>query len=306
MRATPRLQLTKEHAWVVHELGVMFTHKQAVTTRLLTMVRNSLGSATSMAATAAALKDQHVTRFMSLRLAHAHLVKSWRTAALRQLSSDGQVVDVAAIDFGGFDDATGYSGKAPKAPYLVRGGIPRVHQSVCRTQLACSRTQTFSPSSASFQLAVGLADFDRLLPIYRARLMMITGDVLKGDYTFKLAKKVQCEGGTPFDAVYSVMNEYNEVLGSWFLRGKEQNLVRVMHIIACSACFLCAQTTRMRAGGSSVAFVQAVRAVRRAAAHQGAAVPGSVVSATAAAAAFARSSAVSAYGDCGTSSPDGP
>jgi len=59
-------------------------------------------------------------------------------------------------------------------------------------------------------------------------------------------------------------------------------------------------------GGSPEALVRR-GAMRRAAAHQGAAVAGSsTVGASNPAAAVARSSAVSAYGECGNSSPDAP
>ncbi len=48
--------------------------------------------------------------------------------------------------------------------------------------------------------------------------MMINGKVMKGDMSFKLAKKVTCDRGRQFEAVYTLMNEFGQVLGFQFVR----------------------------------------------------------------------------------------
>jgi len=46
--------------------------------------------------------------------------------------------------------------------------------------------------------------------------MMITGSILKGDMSFKMAKKIMADGGGQFDCIYTLMNEYGQILGYWF------------------------------------------------------------------------------------------
>ena len=56
---------------------------------------------------------------------------------------------------------------------------------------------------------------------------MITGEVFRGDMSFKLAKKVLCEGVKYFECTYSLANEFNEIAGTWMCRNKSLNQVYV-------------------------------------------------------------------------------
>jgi hypothetical protein len=75
-------------------------------------------------------------------------------------------------------------------------------------------------ASRVLQLEIALADHVRRREFLTTRLMMGTGDVLRGDMSFKITKKVYCEGSKYFECAYTVMNEFNEVLGTWFCINK--------------------------------------------------------------------------------------
>jgi hypothetical protein len=211
---------------------VLLTYKLGVTTEVLTSVRDALGSGRAMAAVAAGLSEQHMARYMKRRTEYAHMHASLWAGGQQQLSASGGVLGVGALpaQFGDFDDRERYSGKAPTAAYLVRNALRRV-----LLLPACSCLTVAMPHMCHPQTAVVLADSERLAPYYKTRLMMITGDVLKGDHTFKMAGKVHADGGRPYEAVYTLMNEFNQVLGSWLLRSKEHALVRALHRAACVA-----------------------------------------------------------------------
>ena len=56
----------------------------------------------------------------------------------------------------------------------------------------------------------------------RKSIQRVGGKYLRGDHSFKLVKKMVVEGERPFVAIYSVMNEYSEIVGYWFCRTKSQ------------------------------------------------------------------------------------
>lgn len=47
----------------------------------------------------------------------------------------------------------------------------------------------------------------------------INGKHLSGDHSFKLTKCDLSDGSKPFSAMYTLMNEYGEVVGWWFTTG---------------------------------------------------------------------------------------
>ena len=73
---------------------------------------------------------------------------------------------------------------------------------------------------ANYLQAVVLAQHKRRRPWLVSRLMMITGAILKGDMSFKMAKKIWADGRGQFESIYTLMNEYGQVLGYWFCRNK--------------------------------------------------------------------------------------
>ena len=60
----------------------------------------------------------------------------------------------------------------------------------------------------------------RRRPFLLTRLMMVTGEVLSGDMSFKVAKRILSNDGKFFECTYTLMNEHNEILGFWFCRSK--------------------------------------------------------------------------------------
>jgi len=81
------------------------------------------------------------------------------------------------------------------------------------------------------QLAIALADHNRRRTFLTNRMMMIMGNVLRGDMSFKLAKKVLIEGQQFFECTYTSSNEFNEILGTWMCRNKSLNQVNILSIL---------------------------------------------------------------------------
>ena len=82
-------------------------------------------------------------------------------------------------NFGKFDDVNGYHGVIPSEEFLKKHYV--------------------SYSAQSYNLK-------------NQFLQTLTGEILKGDHTFKVAKIPTEDGVRPFVAMYSVMNEYQMVL----------------------------------------------------------------------------------------------
>lgn len=47
------------------------------------------------------------------------------------------------------------------------------------------------------------------------RMMQLTGRILKCDHTFKMAKIIKVNGVKPYEALFCIMNENNEIIGFW-------------------------------------------------------------------------------------------
>ena len=149
--------------------------------------------------------EQHRIKYTEARLnyvQHALAVRNKSVASLSTVLAGGS--NEAPPRFGDFDDINGYAGKSPEAPYLI---------------------------------ALALVVHNRLDKFLRTRNMMILGDYLRGDNSFKLAKKIMVDGVRPFLCVYTVMNEYNEVCGSWCCRTSSLDQVRpALHSTYHTAC----------------------------------------------------------------------
>jgi hypothetical protein len=55
----------------------------------------------------------------------------------------------------------------------------------------------------------------------RRRMQMVDGEHLSGDHSFKLAKTIYSDGGKPFAAMYSIMNEFGQVVAWWLTDGTQ-------------------------------------------------------------------------------------
>ena len=75
-----------------------------------------------------------------------------------------------------------------------------------------------------------VADFVRRKRLLMSRVMMVTGEVLSGDMSFKVAKHV-CVGNVKYGATWSVMNEFGELLGVYFCRTKSLHEVVPAHTL---------------------------------------------------------------------------
>ncbi|KAI3639550.1 hypothetical protein MIR68_002244 [Amoeboaphelidium protococcarum] len=79
------------------------------------------------------------------------------------------------------------------------------HQVVPTVQLLIKSYELFSTRNSQIQ---------------RASLMAITGRVLSADHTFKIAKIVKLDHQQLFGACYTIMNEFNMVMGYYFVNSK--------------------------------------------------------------------------------------
>ena len=51
------------------------------------------------------------------------------------------------------------------------------------------------------------------------RMQMIDGEHFSGDHSFKLTKSMLLNGSKIFTAMYTLMNEYGQVVAWWFTTG---------------------------------------------------------------------------------------
>jgi hypothetical protein len=59
-----------------------------------------------------------------------------------------------------------------------------------------------------------------------SRMMGVRGRILKCDHTFKMAKIIKVNRDKPFAALFSVMNEFNEIVGFWLASTKKISELR--------------------------------------------------------------------------------
>ena len=179
-----RTQIALDHPWIARRYPFTFTYKLAVTAAIMQDLRHALGTSVTFEALAKKYREQHHITYTEARLnfvQHALAVRNKNVASLGTVLVGNSTIP----KFGDFDDMNGYAGKSPEGPYLI---------------------------------ALALVVHNRLDKFLRTRNMMILGDYLRGDNSFKLAKKIMADGVRPFLCVYTVMNEYNEVCGSWCCR----------------------------------------------------------------------------------------
>lgn len=94
---------------------------------------------------------------------------------------------VPIADFGNFFDRDGWRGAVPSLPFLTR--TYAIHG---------RKSQNFK----------------------HQHNMGITGDILSGDHTFKIAKVPCSNFERIFDAMFSVMNEFGQIVGYWMVCSK--------------------------------------------------------------------------------------
>lgn len=80
------------------------------------------------------------------------------------------------------------------------------------------RAETELPSLA-YLLEVTVLAMETRHPYYIRKMQMILGRFLSGDHSHKVAKVVLIQGNRVFHGVYTLMNEFGQILGFWFTSG---------------------------------------------------------------------------------------
>ena len=136
-----------------------------------------------------AYRDYYQTRKTALALAVSLKVVNM---TLHETGSNGESIafrvrkEPNSLKFSEFEDAKGYDGGTPGAPFLAN----------CYVQ-----------------------DFLRREPYLRLQRQMIYRKLLKSDHTFYVTKKVFVDNARAFHSMFEVMNEYDEIVTSALMQG---------------------------------------------------------------------------------------
>ena len=175
---------TKDLGFIADQFPAFMTHKRGVSLRLMDVLYTTMGTGTSF--------EQIHT--MCHKMTELRYARQYDAYLSYELANKGETSvfqprgrEFPPQPFSSFDDPAGYSGRVPSASYL---------------------------------LAVALAYHRFRRPTLIRRLMMVTGTILKGDMSFKLAKKIRCDRTGQYVCVFSIMNEHGEVLAYFFCRSK--------------------------------------------------------------------------------------
>jgi hypothetical protein len=101
--------------------------------------------------------------------------------------------EVPLRDFGSFNDRKGYDGWCPKKNFWHR--------------LLRKQTDAFQEQ-------------------WTRELQLIDGTIFKGDHSRKTAKLIRIKGTRIFKSIYTLMNEYHQILGFWFTIGESLDELR--------------------------------------------------------------------------------
>ena len=117
------------HAWLASVLPVVFTHKLAVTTKVLTMARFALGNGISAEKLGALLADLAMEQYTRSRIGCGSALLALKRQGQTTLSPTGGIQQPGATKgrFSEFDDKSGYCGKLLQPSYLVRPGSATGH-----------------------------------------------------------------------------------------------------------------------------------------------------------------------------------
>ena len=66
------------------------------------------------------------------------------------------------------------------------------------------------------------AELERNKDLWTRSMQLVGGSIFKGDHSRKTAKLIRLKGVSIFKAVYTLMNEFNEIVGIWFTMGETQ------------------------------------------------------------------------------------
>jgi len=208
-------------------------------------IRIGLSTGISFDKLASNIREQHMTRYLLRRSIWAGHATAVKASGHRSLTEKGPL-----LPFGEFDDPDGYAGKFPEGPFLVR----KPRRRLCRfavslrtalkilLPLPCVVGGTGLGRSQPAAALLGDSDDDdrwgmstgRYEPQARQEspchwcaprecLSMLPTLRIRPSKMPRPPHDPKCllrAGGKAFEAVYTVMNEFNQILGSWFCRSK--------------------------------------------------------------------------------------
>lgn len=154
------------------EFPAILTHRSGISKKLAKIQRILIQNSIGPSKLSKILRELHVLKFDNLQHQYlrAALYYKSNTNLTRGVSNDIQ-------DFCKFDDPNGYAGHVPSANFL---------------------SYVYTTVLSSFKPAM-----DR-------QTSMLSGEILKGDHSFKLIKKIAKLGSESiFSALYTVCNEYS-------------------------------------------------------------------------------------------------
>jgi hypothetical protein len=71
--------------------------------------------------------------------------------------------------------------------------------------------------STTFLTSLSIQEIERRMPYYHRKLEMVSGKMLSGDHSHKIAKVILIEGKRGFQGLYTVMNEFGKIVGFWLV-----------------------------------------------------------------------------------------
>lgn len=161
----------KDLSFIANLFPAFTSRKAAISLQLVDYLMATIGTGISYEQISTMLEQMHAIRhsrlydtYMSYELVH----KGERYLSSSTLRSI--VREWPPQKFSSFNDTKGFSGKAPSPQYL---------------------------------LSMALAHHRFRRPTLVSRLMMVTGRILKGDMSFKLAKKIRCERAGQYECLHA-------------------------------------------------------------------------------------------------------
>ena len=153
-----------------------------ITNELVVMALND----TSVATFTRIIEERAQSRFLNAESAWKERLAAAKTANPQQspfLDDPG----VPLRDFGSFNDRQGYDAWCPKANFWRR---------LLRKQIDAFQEQ------------------------WRRELQLTDGNIFKGDHSRKTAKLIRIKGARLFKSIYTLMNEFHQIIGFWFTIGE--------------------------------------------------------------------------------------
>lgn len=174
------------HAGVATRLDVFFAHRCAISQAVVDHLEYNAVHSDSFQHIQSHISQLHHLHFDRQRRQYALDVTHWNHVVVPKANALGQSWEPVQLEeWGAFDDTTKWNGYVPTEPTFV---------------------------------ALFLALAANRMPFVKRYLQMIDGAVLAGDASKKVPKLIKVLGaGTPFHALYTLMNGFGQIVGLWML-----------------------------------------------------------------------------------------